>query len=71
LLGDFQDVQRSDPAVRASDGEISDGASAALRRHSNKLTGDPRYHPENLKQILRARNTEAGEDYVTLRNDRF
>ena len=24
-----------------------------------------------LKQILRSRQTEAGEDYVTLRNDRF
>jgi DNA mismatch repair protein MutS2 len=24
-----------------------------------------------LKQILRSRNAEAGEDYVTLRNDRF
>src|SRR5580700_10094772 len=26
---------------------------------------------KTLKQILRARNAEAGEDYVTLRNDRF
>src|SRR5439155_1352070 len=26
---------------------------------------------KSLKQILRARNAEAGEDYVTLRNDRF
>jgi DNA mismatch repair protein MutS2 len=25
----------------------------------------------SLKQILRSRNAEAGEDYVTLRNDRF
>src|SRR5204862_8217508 len=26
---------------------------------------------KSLKQILRARHAEAGEDYVTLRNDRF
>jgi DNA mismatch repair protein MutS2 len=26
---------------------------------------------KTLKQILRSRNAEAGEDYVTLRNDRY
>ena len=70
-LGDFRDVHA---AIRRSvlpNGEISDDASAALRRIRASITETRDTIQRNLKQILRARNAEAGEDYVTLRNDRF
>jgi DNA mismatch repair protein MutS2 len=52
-------------------GEISDDASSALRRIRTSITETRDTIQKSLKQILRARNAEAGEDYVTLRNDRF
>jgi DNA mismatch repair protein MutS2 len=52
-------------------GEISDDASPALRRIRASITQTRESIQKSLKQILRARNAEAGEDYVTLRNDRF
>jgi DNA mismatch repair protein MutS2 len=52
-------------------GEISDDASATLRRIRASITETRETIQKNLKQVLRARNAEAGEDYVTLRNDRF
>jgi DNA mismatch repair protein MutS2 len=52
-------------------GEISDDASTSLRRIRASITETRDSIQKNLKQILRARNAEAGEDYVTLRNDRF
>ena len=51
--------------------EISDDASPALRRIRASISQTRDSIQRALKQILRARNTEAGEDYVTLRNDRF
>jgi len=52
-------------------GEISDDASSALRRIRVSITQTRDSIQKTLKQILRNRNAEAGEDYVTLRNDRF
>jgi DNA mismatch repair protein MutS2 len=52
-------------------GEINDDASAALRRIRASITQTRDSIQKTLKQILRARNAEAGEDYVTLRNERF
>jgi len=52
-------------------GEISDDASAALRRIRASITQTRDSIQKTLKQILRARNAEPGEDYVTLRNERF
>src|SRR6266478_1940012 len=46
-------------------------ASPALRRIRGNIAQTRESIQKALKQILRARNTEAGEDYVTLRNDRF
>jgi DNA mismatch repair ATPase MutS len=52
-------------------GEISDDASPTLRRIRMSMVQTRDSIQKTLKQILRSRNTEAGEDYVTLRNDRF
>jgi DNA mismatch repair protein MutS2 len=52
-------------------GEISDDASSALRRIRTSITQTRDSIQKTLKQILRARNAEPGEDYVTLRNERF
>src|SRR5260370_33785198 len=50
---------------------MSDDASTTLRRIRASITQARESIQNALKQILRARNAEAGEDYVTLRNDRF
>ena len=52
-------------------GEISDEASTALRRIRASIASARESIQKVLKQILRARGAEAGEDYVTLRKDRF
>jgi len=70
-LGDFQDVHAAIRRCVLPNGEISDDASATLRRIRVSITETRQTIQESLKQILRARNAEAGEDYVTLRNDRF
>jgi DNA mismatch repair protein MutS2 len=70
-LGDFRDVHAAIRRCVLPNGEISDDASAALRRIRASITETRDTIQRNLKQILRARNAEAGEDYVTLRNDRF
>src|ERR1700730_7474523 len=70
-LGDFRDllaaIRRSVLPHRA----ISDDAPPALRRIRASLAETRDSIQKALKQILRSRNAEAGEDYVTLRNDRF
>ncbi len=70
-LGDFREPLT---AIRRSilpNGEISDDASSALRRIRASITSTRESIQKTLKQILRSRNAEAGEDYVTLRNERF
>jgi len=52
-------------------GEISDDASPHLRRiRSGKVQARATIR-QSLEKILRARGEPAGEDYITLRNDRF
>src|SRR5271169_745887 len=70
-LGDFRDVQAAIKRCVLPNGEISDDASAALRRIRASITQTRESIQKTLKQILRSRNAEAGEDYVTLRNERF
>src|SRR5436190_23680 len=70
-LGDFRDAHRAIRRCVLPNGEISDAASATLGRIRVSITETRETIQKNLKQILRARNAEAGEDYVTLRNDRF
>jgi DNA mismatch repair protein MutS2 len=72
--GSIPDFHDSLGAIRRCvlpNGEISDDASAALRRIRSSILQSREDIQKTLKRILRARNAEAGEDYVTLRNDRF
>src|SRR5665213_1085349 len=52
-------------------GEISDDASPALRRIRASMGQTRETIQKTLERMLRARGSDAGEDYVTLRNDRF
>ncbi len=52
-------------------GELSDDASPELRRIRSAQTKAREKIHEQLRRILRARGEELGEDYVTLRNDRY
>jgi DNA mismatch repair protein MutS2 len=70
-LSDFRDLHAAIRRCVLPNGEISDDASAALWRIRASITQTRDSIQKTLKQILRARNAEAGEDYVTLRNDRF
>jgi len=70
-LGDFHEVLVAVRRCVLPNGDISDDASPALRRIRASIAETRSSIQKSLKQILRARNAEAGEDYVTLRNDRF
>src|SRR6202011_5288193 len=70
-VGDFRDVLTAIRRCILPNGDISDDASPALRRIRASISETRASIQKTLKQILRARNAEAGEDYVTLRNDRF
>jgi DNA mismatch repair protein MutS2 len=70
-LSDFKDTLA---AIRRSvlpNAEISDDASTALRKIRASIANTRDAIQKTLKHILRTKNAEAGEDYVTLRNDRF
>ena len=70
-LGDFREALTAIRRYLLPSGEISDEASAALRRIRASIMQTRESIQKTLKQILRSRNAEAGEDYVTLRNERF
>src|SRR6202790_1793184 len=70
-LGDFREALTAIRRCVLPNGEISDDASSALRRIRASITQTRESIQKTLKQILRSRNAEAGEDYVTLRNERF
>ena len=70
-LADFRETLAAIRRCLLPNGEISDDASATLRRIRASITQTRDSIQKALKQILRSRNAEAGEDYVTLRNDRF
>jgi DNA mismatch repair protein MutS2 len=68
------DLRSLSTAIRRAilpNGEISDNASAALKRLRAGMAQARDKIQQSLKSILRARGEEAGEDYVTLRNERF
>jgi len=70
-VGDFCEALA---AIRRSvlpNGDISDDASPALRRIRLSMVQTRESIQKTLRQILRSRNAEAGEDYVTLRNERY
>jgi len=70
-LADFRETLTAIRRCLLPNGEISDDASSALRRIRVSITQTRESIQKTLKQILRSRNAEAGEDYVTLRNERF
>jgi DNA mismatch repair protein MutS2 len=70
-LADFRDAWAAIRRAILPNGEIDDDASPALRRIRVSIAQTRESIQKTLKQILRARNAGAGEDYVTLRNDRF
>ena len=68
---DFRETLASIRRSILPNGEISDDASPALRRIRVSVAQTRESIQKTLKQILRSRNAESGEDYVTLRNERF
>jgi DNA mismatch repair protein MutS2 len=70
-LSDFKDTLTVIRRSVLPGAEISDDASAALRKIRASITQTRDAIQKTLKHILRTKNAEAGEDYVTLRNDRF
>ena len=70
-LADFRDAHSAIRRCILPNGEISDDASTALRKIRASIAQTRDSIQKTLKQILRARHAESGEDYVTLRNDRF
>jgi len=70
-LADFRDLLAAIRRAILPNAEISDDASPALRRIRASVSETRTAIQKTLRQILRARNAEASEDYVTLRNDRF
>lgn len=70
-LADFRDLEAAIKRAILPNGEISDDASAALRKIRASILQTRDSIQKTLKQILRSRQAGSGEDYVTLRNDRF
>ena len=70
-LPDFKDLRAALRRCVLPNGEISDDASNALRRIRASILQTRDSIQKTLKQILRSRQAESGEDFVTLRNDRF
>jgi len=68
------DLRHLTAAIRHAilpNGEISDDASPQLRRIRTGIAQGRDKIRRSLESILRARGETTGEDYVTLRNDRF
>jgi DNA mismatch repair protein MutS2 len=70
-VADFRDLQAAIRRCVLPNGEISDDASSALRRIRASIQQTRDSIQKTLRQILRSRQAESSEDYVTLRNDRF
>src|SRR5262249_37833659 len=70
-LADFRALLTAIRRAILPSGEISDDASPQLKRiRAGKIQARATIR-QSLEKILRARGEPAGEDYVTLRNDRF
>jgi DNA mismatch repair protein MutS2 len=74
-LGDFRHLATAIRRAILPNGEISDDASPQLRRIRTGIAQGRATIRRSLESILRARGESGGvaggEDYVTLRNDRF
>jgi len=70
-LVDFRHLSTAIRRAILPNGEISDDASPQLKRiRENMEEARGKIH-KSLEKILHARGQSTGEDYVTLRNDRF
>jgi len=70
----LMDLRSLSTAIRRAvlpNGEISDDASPQLKRIRANILQAREKIQHSLESILRARGAPAGEDYITLRNDRF
>jgi len=70
-IENFRDVLAAIRRCILPNGDISDHASPALRRIRASMVQTREAIQKTLKQILRSRGAEIGQDYVTLRNERF
>jgi DNA mismatch repair protein MutS2 len=70
-LGDFRHLSAAIRRAILPNGEISDDASPQLRQIRTGITQGREKIQRSLEKTLRARGEPAGEDYITLRNDRF
>ena len=70
-LSDFRQLSTAIRRAILPNGEISDDASPQLKRIRVGLGQAREKIQKSLAAILRARGEPAGEDYITLRNERF
>ena len=70
-LADFRHLSTAIRRAVLPNGEISDDASPQLKRIRVGMGQARDKIHKSLENILRARGEPAGEDYITLRNDRF
>src|SRR6202167_2163103 len=70
-LVDFRHLSITIRRAILANGEISDDASPQLKRIRERLGQARNKIHKSLEGILRARGEPAGEDYITLRNERF
>src|SRR5271169_6563233 len=71
VLADFRSLLTAIRRAVMPNGEIGDDASPQLKRiRASKIQARATIQ-HSLEKIMRARGEPAGEDYVTLRNDRF
>jgi len=70
-LADFRSLSAAIRRAILPNGDLSDDASSELRRIRTQIARTRDSIQKILRQLLRERGEEPGEDYVTLRNDRF
>jgi DNA mismatch repair protein MutS2 len=70
-LTDFRHLSAAIRRAVMPNGEISDDATPQLRRIRTGMAQAREKIKHSLESILRARGEPPGEDYITLRNDRF
>ena len=71
LLSDLRHISTAIRRAIHPNGEISDDASPQLKRIRTGIAQTRGRIHKSLESILRARGEPTGEDYITLRNDRF
>ncbi|MGA3293643.1 MAG: Smr/MutS family protein [Candidatus Acidiferrales bacterium] len=70
-LADFRGLSGAIRRAVLPNGEISDDASPQIKRIRAGIAQAREKIHRSLESVLRARGEPAGEDYITLRNDRF